>query len=53
MWNQFPEEGTFLSLLTLYILFFVVEIINDEEIHVLFKGMLCLRTLDVHTFKAV
>ena len=32
---------------------YVVKNLTDEEINVLFIGMLCLRSLEVHIFNAV
>ena len=52
MWNR-RNMTIFVSLLTLYffVIFFLITI--DEEIHVLFIRIFCLRTLEVHTFEAV
>ena len=52
MWNR-RKVTTFVSLLTLYFFIILFNIMIDEEINVLFIGMLCLRTLEVHTFEAV
>ena len=47
MWNR-RKVTTYVSLLTIFF-----KIMTDEAINVLFIGMLCLRTLEVHTFEAV
>ena len=52
MWNR-RKVTTFVSLLTLYFFIYFFKIMIDEEINVLFIGMLRLRTLEVHTFEAV
>ena len=46
---KLPEGGSFVSLLTLY-LFYFFEIMIDEEINVLFIGLVHLRTFEVRTF---
>ena len=54
LWNR-RKVTVVVSLLTLYFLFYCFEIMIDEEINVLvlILGMVCLRTLEVHTFDVV
>ena len=52
-YEESPDGDIFVFLLTLYFLFNEKYNLIDEEINVLFIGILCLRTLEVLIFDAV
>ena len=48
-----PEGNRYLSSYKLFIFIFKIKKLNDEEIKVLFTGMLCFITLEVLIFDTV